>query len=232
MTPGKGFGKWLVDAPARRPSGWIGRHRFGGRRGAPRDHEPTFDRVLEWAGPLEGEHCLDVGCGGGRLLERVLAAGAASAAGLDHSPDMLALSRARNRDAVARGVLDLELGDAATMPWPDGRFGVALCANVFFFVDRPQQVLDELFRVLAPGGRLVIATVRGPLPRYTLRQSWVYVWGVAMHVHTDEELRELYERAGFAEIRVQSIDGLQLGRGVRPRADQLQPVFVPQSRHV
>jgi SAM-dependent methyltransferase len=228
----KRFADWLVDAPARRPSGWIGRHRFGGGRGAPRDHEPTFDRVLEWAGPLEGERCLDVGCGGGRLLERVLAAGAARAAGLDHSPDMLALTRRRNHEAVARGVLDLELGDAAALPWPDGTFSVALCANVFFFLDRPQRVLDELFRVLAPGGRLIIATVRGPLPRYTLRQWWVYAWGAAMHVHTDEELRALYERAGFTEIRVESARGAQLSRGARPRADQLQPVFVPQSRHV
>ena len=151
---------WLVDAPARRPSGWIGRHRFGGKRGAPRDHEPTFDRVLEWAGQLQGRRCLDVGCGGGRLLERVLAAGASGAAGLDHSPDMVALASGRNRDAVARRVLELELGDAETLPWPDGTFQVALCANMLFFAERPQRVLDEIFRVLRPGGRLVLATVQ------------------------------------------------------------------------
>jgi SAM-dependent methyltransferase len=205
----------IVDVPARRPSGWIGRRRFGGDRGAPRDHEATFDLMLELAGPLHGKRCLDLGCGGGRLLERLLEGGATSAAGLDHSPDMLALTRERNREAVARGALDLELGDATAIPWADGAFDVALCANMLFFVDRPRQVLDELFRVLGPGGRLVIATVCGPLPRLTLRQWWVYAWGHAMHVHTDAELHAMLATAGFADVRVQSVDGLQLGRGVR-----------------
>jgi SAM-dependent methyltransferase len=207
---------WLVDAPARRPSGWIGRRRFGGERGAPRDHEPTFDRLLEQAGPLEGRRVLDVGCGGGRLLERVLDAGAAFAAGLDHSPDMVALAGERNRDAIERGVLQLALGDAESLPWPDGAFYVAFCANMLFFAERPQRMLGEIFRVLSPGGRLVLATVEGPLPRVTLRQWWVYVWGRAMHVHSDEQLRTMFEHAGFGGARVRSVNGLQLGFGVRP----------------
>ena len=48
-----------------------------------------------------------------------------------------------------------------------------------------------------------------------MRQWWVYVWGRAMHVHTDEQLSAMFEQAGFTEIRVQSVDGLQLGFGVR-----------------
>lgn len=217
--PRSRFAEWLVDAPARRPAGWIGRCRFGGARGAPRDHEAIFDRVLDRAGPLTGERCLDVGCGGGRLLERVLAAGAGSAAGLDHSPDMLELTRTRNREAVARGVLDLRLGGAESMPWPDAAFDVVLCTNVFFFLERPQQALDEMWRILVPGGRLVVATIQGPLPRFTLRRWWVHTWGAAMHVHTDGELEALFRRAGFADVRVTSSGGAQLGRGVRPARD-------------
>jgi SAM-dependent methyltransferase len=102
----------LIDATARRPAGWLARKTYGGTLGAPKGHEAIFDQVLDAAGSLEGARCLDVGCGGGRLLERVLSAGTARAAGLDHSPDMLSLSRERNREAVECGVLELELGDA------------------------------------------------------------------------------------------------------------------------
>jgi hypothetical protein len=80
-------------------AGWLARKTYGGSLGAPKGHEAVFDQVLDAAGPLEEARCLEVGCGGGRLLERVLSAGVAGAAGLDHSPDMLALSR----EAVERG---------------------------------------------------------------------------------------------------------------------------------
>jgi SAM-dependent methyltransferase len=209
----------LIDATARRPSGWIARKAYGSPLGAPKGHEAVFDEVLDVAGPLQGACCLEVGCGGGRLLERVLAADAASAAGLDHSPDMLALSRERNREAIERGALELRLGDAAQLPWPDGAFTVALSANTFFFFERPELVLAELHRVVSPGGRVVIGTVPGPLPTPSPRNWWVWVWGSRMHVYDDESMRCMLDAAGFASVTVtrssRSAEPLQLVRGLR-----------------
>lgn len=209
----------LIDATARRPSGWIARKTYGGPLGAPKGHETVFGEALDVAGPLEGARCLEVGCGGGRLLERVLAADAASAAGLDHSPDILALSRERNREAIERGALELRLGGAAQLPWPDGAFTVALSANTFFFFERPELVLAELHRVVSSGGRVVIGTVLGPLPSPSLRNWWVWVWGSRMHVYDDEAMRSMLDAAGFAEIAVtrssRSAEPLQLIRAMR-----------------
>jgi len=209
----------LIDVTARRPSGWIARKTYGGPMGAPKGHEAVFDQVLDLAGLLEGDRCLEIGCGGGRLLDRILAAGAASAAGLDHSLDMLALSRERNREALERGALELKLGDAAQLPWADGAFSLALSANTFFFIERPERVLAELHRVVAPGGRVVIATVPGPLPAPSLRNWWVWVWGSRMHAYDDETMRSMFERAGFSEVAVnrssQSAEPLQLVRATR-----------------
>ncbi len=156
----------------------------------------------------------------GRLLERALSAGMARAAGLDHSPDMLALSRERNQDAVERDVLELKLDDAAQLPWPDGAFTVALSANTFFFA-QPALVLAELHRVLTPGGRVVIGTVPGPLPSPSLRNwwVWVWVWGSQMHVYDDETMRSMFDAAGFAEIEItrprRTAEPLQLVRAAR-----------------
>jgi SAM-dependent methyltransferase len=209
----------LIDATARRPSGWLARKTYGGSLGAPKGHEAVFDQVLDAADPLEGARCLEVGCGGGRLLERVLCAGVVGAAGLDHSPDMLALSRERNREAVERGALELKLGDAAKLPWPDDAFTVALSANTFFFFERPELVLADLHRVLSPGGRLVIGTVPGPLPPPSPRNWWVWVWGSRMHAYDDEAMRSMLATANFSEIEVtrpsRSAEPLQLVRAVR-----------------
>ncbi len=191
----------LIDLTARRPHGWIARKTYGGAQGAPKRHEAVFDRVLDTLGALDGERCLEVGCGGGRLLERVLAAGA-RAAGVDHSPDMLDLTSKRNRGAVETGALELELAEAEQLPWPDATFSVLLLANTFFFIEQPERALAEFCRVLSPGGRMVIATVPGPLPAPSLRNWWVYVWGSQMHVYDDEQMRAMVEHAGFSGVAV------------------------------
>ncbi len=181
------LGRRIIDVIARRPSGWIGRWMY---RGGPEAHEASFRAVMDQLGTLRGDRCLEIGCGSGVLLERVLAAGAVSAAGLDHSPNMLALAMERNRQAIADERLQLKLGDAAQIPWPDRAFTVALSTNMFFFVEEPDRVLAELFRVLVPGGRVVIATMPGPLPKPSLRCPWLLPpMGPALRVYTDDEMR-------------------------------------------
>lgn len=207
---------------ARRPTGWIASKSYGGALGVPKGHEAVFDRMLDALGELQGDRCLELGCGGGRLLERVLAAGAADAAGVDHSPDMLHLSSEPNRGAVDRGVLELKLGEAERLPWPNAAFSVALSANTFFFIAQPERALAELHRVLSPGGRLVIATVPGPLPTPSLRNWWVYVWGSRMHVYDETTMRAMLEHAGFVDITITHITEKEPLQLIRARRDQAQ----------
>ena len=85
----------------------------------------------------------------------------ASAAGLDHSEEMVELARERAPGA------DVVLAEAESLPFPEDAFSaVASMSIVFFFLDDPVAVLRECHRVLQPGGRLAVYTT-GPELRGT-----------------------------------------------------------------
>jgi ubiquinone/menaquinone biosynthesis C-methylase UbiE len=102
---------------------------------------------------LQGsERVLDVGCGTGELLARLAAKyPALRLAGLDPVPEMLAVARAKLRPGV-----DLRVGWANELPWPDGRFDVVVSCNMFHYITHPVAAVGEMERVLRPGGRIVI----------------------------------------------------------------------------
>lgn len=127
------------------------------------------------ADSVPGRRVLDAGCGvgwGSRILHN---SGAASVVGVDLDPG--ALGDARRR---VPGV-EFVLGDLAKLPFEDARFDLVTCFETIEHVADARAALDELRRVLAPGG---VAFVSSPNPR-------VYRAGNTFHVHEfePEELR-------------------------------------------
>lgn len=126
------------------------------RHAAASPYNALYDRpaVLEVLGPVNGLRVLDAGCGPGFYAE-ALVAGGASVVAFDQSPEMARLVRRRLGDGVAVHVHDL----AQPLDWlEDGSFDVALLALVIHYVDDRVAMLRELYRVLRPGGRLVVST--------------------------------------------------------------------------
>lgn len=113
-----------------------------------RSIDETLNRL-----PVEpGMRVLDVGCGTGVLLERLLGdQPKLDAAGIDLSPGMLDIAEQR-----LSGEVRLERGDAAELPFDDGSFDLVVSTSVFHYIDRPHQALREMHRVLADGASAVI----------------------------------------------------------------------------
>ena len=76
--------------------------------------------------------------------------------GIDLSAPMLAIARDRVARRGLRQVKALQVMDAAALEFPAGRFDVALAPYVLSVVPSPAQALDEMWRVLRPGGEIVI----------------------------------------------------------------------------
>jgi demethylmenaquinone methyltransferase/2-methoxy-6-polyprenyl-1,4-benzoquinol methylase len=113
------------------------------------------------AGVLPGEDVLDCACGTGDLTLAFAQTGAGSVIGLDFTPEMLDLARVKTQRAADRApglaerVRYLQ-GDAQELPFEDGSFDVVSIAFGIRNVQRPELAVREFFRVLRPGGRLVI----------------------------------------------------------------------------
>lgn len=123
------------------------------------DSVELFYRRLALAGIdksfFAGKHCLDAGCGGGRTSIALGQLGAASVLGIDLGAQ--GLNDAQQR-AQRRGLQNVrfEQGSLLDLPLPDGKFDLVWCAGVLMHTTDDRRALDELLRVLRPGGQLFL----------------------------------------------------------------------------
>ncbi len=111
--------------------------------------------VAEIGERAETTAILDVGCATGRLLSALAKAGAHRPCGTDLAPNILEVAR----DKLAKESVDAELRTADaedSLPWPPGSFGAVTLTGVLHHFYRPIDALREIFRVLRPGGQVLI----------------------------------------------------------------------------
>lgn len=167
--------------------------------------EAAMTRVLgleeEQGAPIH--QLIDIGTGTGRMLE--LFGGAAEhALGIDRSSEMLRLARAK---LAERGLDHAELrqADLYALPLGDGAADLAILHHVLHFAQQPGAAILEAARVLAPGGRLLIADF-APHDREELRMQDAH----ARLGFSDDQIAGWFEAAGLAMARVETLEGGEL----------------------
>ncbi len=120
-------------------------------------HRLWKDAMMDWIAPRAGTRLLDVAGGTGDIAFRYLArAGAAQATVLDLTEPMLIEGRKRAEALRLADNLDWVVGDAMALPFAANTFDVYTISFGIRNVTRPQEALAEAFRVLKPGGRLMV----------------------------------------------------------------------------
>jgi SAM-dependent methyltransferase len=111
--------------------------------------------VVDRAAPQPGERVLDIGCGTGGAAFLACGTGA-EVTGLDLSPVLIDTARER---AAERGLdLQLDAGDAESLPYEDASFDVVTSTVGIMFAPGQEAAASELARVTRPGGRTVVAS--------------------------------------------------------------------------
>ncbi len=120
-------------------------------------HRLWKDAMMDWLAPRPGQRLLDVAGGTGDIAFRFLGrAGQGHATVLDLTEPMLIEGRKRAEAEAKADSLDWVVGDAMALPFADNSFDVYTISFGIRNVTRPQKALDEAFRVLRPGGRLMV----------------------------------------------------------------------------
>jgi ubiquinone/menaquinone biosynthesis C-methylase UbiE len=177
-----------------------------------REHHGHPQRLLEHrlalvrrlARPRPSDVVLDLGCGNGHHLF-ALAPEVARGIGIDISPGMIELARARLRSSPCITNLAFEVDDAEKLKgFADQSIDLAICIGAFEHIFDKRAVLASIYRVLKSGGRFCCLT---PDADYVWYRTIAPVLGFATkHLSSDrmmahDEFSALLDQAGFRRIR-------------------------------
>ena len=192
----------------RNPSGFFGRlvmSRFFNRSSAAINQLTMRSLALE-----PTDRVLEVGFGSGDLISHLAPiVREGFIAGVDFSPDMVAVSGKRLAPLVQAKRVELRCASAEALPYGDDEFTRACTVNTIYFWPDPAVPLRELSRVLRAGGRLVI----GFSPAAAMRKMPKRLTEHGFTLYEPDDLRCLLEDAGFG--------GVEMVPGHGPRGDFL-----------
>lgn len=188
----------------RKPEGEAGKEMI---RRMNESHSGLTDWALTFLRLEKGEKVLDIGCGGGAALAKMadkLKDGHLT--GIDYSDVSVAESSEKNAAAIAEGRMDIIGGSVSDMPFEDGAYDEIISVESYFFWPDLASDMKEVFRVLAPGGKLLLIAemyMKEGLSETQLENSRKY----AMNNLTIDGFKELFAATGFEETLIHLKEG-------------------------
>ena len=171
-----------------------------------RHHLDITEKTIRRMELRPGERVLDLGCGAGwatRLLARLVADGPegfGQVVGLDISDEMIRSARTASKDF--ENILYI-WGSAEQIPWEENFFDKVLSVESFYYYPDQDRALHELFRVMAPHGRMFLLINLYKDNPYSLQ--WVDQLKVPVHVRSEAEYVELLKKHAFEDVEAQRI---------------------------
>jgi SAM-dependent methyltransferase len=145
---------------------------------------------------------LDVGCGTGGFAREIARLTSARVTGLDEAEQFIDFARTTPDDDP--GAVGWVVGDADELPFPASSFDRVLLSLVLHQLARPASAVDEAFRVLRPGGLVLVRTIAPDDARDRVPERYIPSMAAAdaARLPALETITEWLRRAGFADITI------------------------------
>lgn len=189
---------WFLSQ-CRKPSGPLGRRVVAAMNVS---HSGLTDWGLTHVEVGRTDAILDVGCGGGRTVQKLaVLAAEGRVAGVDYSDASVAASRAFNAKAIAEGHVSIDPASVAALPFPDRAFDLVTAVETHYYWPDLSANMGEVLRVLKSGGTFAIIAethrsgrlfgLHGIVMKGLLRAAFL----------TRTEHEALLTHAGFQDVR-------------------------------
>jgi ubiquinone/menaquinone biosynthesis C-methylase UbiE len=176
-----------------KPTGFFGRILA---KGMARGHKEFYKSALKSIDPKEDDKYLEIGFGSGIFINKYMSH-VSKIAGIDYSEDMVKLASDINRKLVESGKAEFKQGYASSLPWDDNEFTIVATIEVFYFLDETEKTLKEIFRVLKPGGRLIIEMGYNKDDGVDHKKL---IKKLNLKLYSGEEMKKMLKKAGFSDI--------------------------------
>ena len=187
-----------IFSNTRKPEGFFGKMMVNGMNGG--GHAAMANWALSSVHIKESDHILDIGCGGGANIARLLQrAPKGMVQGVDYSPVSVAKSSKINAKAIAEGRCKIVEASASDLPFEEDSFDIITAFETIYFWPDIEHCFGEVKKALKSGGQFVIVNEDDGLTG--ANEKWEKLIE-GMHTYKPEEIRLHLSNAGFHDINI------------------------------
>jgi SAM-dependent methyltransferase len=173
-----------------------------------RGHKSIYENVAKALELRAEDDLLEVACGNGHFIKNYTSH-VHSVIGLDLSELCIKLATKKNKERIKAGSAEFVRGEATQLPWEDNKFSATTSMASFIIFPKPAESLKEMYRVLRPGGRVVVC-IEGNAEDGKDHSKDIKKYGA--HLWTENDVRNMLKEAGFSDINITYAKGHMMSR--------------------